>query len=75
MHLRRPRAVSAAALAVAPVSAVDSPAASVATAAPAGNVVVFGDSYAANPDQIRNVMRKIPGASAAAYENYPSTGG
>lgn len=80
MHLRIHRAVSAGALAatalaVAPVSAVDSPAASVAAAAPAGNIVVFGDSYAANPDQIRNVMRKIPGASAAAYENHPSTGG
>lgn len=52
-------------------------AAPAAPAAPAqwGNVVVFGDSYAANPDQHRNNIAKIPGMARLDYiEDYPRTG-
>lgn len=40
-----------------------------------GNVVVFGDSFAANPDQHRNRIRKIPGTESMKYlTDYPTTG-
>lgn len=42
-----------------------------APAAPAGNVVVMGDSYAANPDQYYNTLRGIDGF---VPDNYPVTG-
>lgn len=47
-----------------------------AHAAPAGNVVVFGDSYAANPDKWKNYLNHVPGSSTnPAIATYPSTGG
>ncbi|QYH20006.1 esterase [Corynebacterium aquatimens] len=40
-----------------------------------GNVVVFGDSFPANPDQHRNRIAKIPGSSNLPYiADYPRTG-
>lgn len=40
-----------------------------------GNVVVFGDSFPANPDQHRNNVAKIPGTASLSYiEDYPRTG-
>lgn len=35
----------------------------VASAAPTGNLVTLGDSYSANPDQVRNTFRGVPGAT------------
>lgn len=47
----------------------------VAAAQPGGNVVVFGDSFAANPDQQRHWAAKIPGmASSDFVANYPKKG-
>ena len=42
-----------------------------ATAAPAGNIVTFGDSFSANPDQWRNLVKDIPGTNL----DYPSKEG
>lgn len=42
-----------------------------ASAAPAGNIVTFGDSFSANPDQWRNLVRNIPGTNL----DYPSKAG
>lgn len=42
-----------------------------ATAAPAGNIVTFGDSFSANPDQWRNLVKDIPGINL----DYPSKEG
>lgn len=56
---RRIAAVAMTALA-ATTTAVAAPAAS---AAPGGNIVTFGDSFSANPDQWRNVVRNIPGST------------
>lgn len=47
----------------------------VAMAQPAGNVVVIGDSYAANPDNQRHWAAKIPGADGSSFlADYPSNG-
>ena len=43
-----------------------------ATAAPDGNVAVFGDSYAANPDQYYNTFRDVDGF---VPDNYPRESG
>ena len=43
-----------------------------ATAAPNGNVVVIGDSYAANPDQYYNTFRNVDGF---VPDNYPRQSG
>lgn len=43
----------------------------VASAAPSGNLVTLGDSYSANPDQVRNTFRGVPGAT----DNYPQREG
>lgn len=42
-------------------------ASSVAEAAEPGNIVTFGDSYTANPDELRNSFRWLP----LATDNYP----
>lgn len=47
-------------------------AAPAASAAPQGNVVIVGDSYAANPDQYYNTFRAIDGFVPPSY---PDTGG
>lgn len=52
-------------------SAVLAPSAS----ADSGNVVTFGDSFSANPDQVRNTLRDIPGPLGDWARDYPSTGG
>ncbi|MEY8567537.1 GDSL-type esterase/lipase family protein [Corynebacteriaceae bacterium 7-707] len=54
-------AVTGGAVAVAPAAA----------AAPSGNIVTFGDSFTANPDQLRNTLRMVP----AMTDGYPQTGG
>lgn len=42
----------------------------------AGNVVTFGDSFVANPDQFKNFTRKIPISSVQHYAwDYPSKAG
>lgn len=47
-----------------------------ATAAPAGNIVTFGDSYTANPDEIRNTIRDVPIQQVQDYVwRYPNQGG
>lgn len=46
-------------------------AAPAASAAPNSNVVIMGDSYAANPDQYYNTLRGIDGF---VPDNYPETG-
>ena len=47
-----------------------------AAAQPVGDVVVFGDSFAANPDQQRHWAAKIPGMASSDYlANYPKMGG
>lgn len=47
-----------------------------ATAAPAGNIVTLGDSYTANPDEIRNTIRDIPAKPVQDYVwNYPHQAG
>ena len=45
----------------------------IASAAPQGNIVYLGDSFTANPDQGRMIMRYFD--PAAAFNNYPSTRG
>lgn len=75
MHLRNmvTRGVAAAVFAV--VTAVSGAVAPAAHAAPAGNIVVFGDSFAANPEKWRNYMNRVPSSSTNPYvANYPSTG-
>lgn len=48
----------------------------VANAAPTGNIVTLGDSYTANPDQVRNTLRDIPIQPVQDYVwNYPSQEG
>ena len=48
----------------------------VANAAPNGNIVTLGDSYTANPDQVRNTLRDIPIQPVQDYVwNYPSQEG
>lgn len=42
-----------------------------ATAAPAGNIVTLGDSFSANPNQWRNLVKDIPGTNL----DYPSKEG
>lgn len=44
-----------------------------ASAAP-GNIVTFGDSFSANPDQVRNGLRGVPGIDAL-LGSYQETGG
>lgn len=46
-------------------------------AAPAGNIVTFGDSYTSNPDEIRNSLKKvqIPDVQHFVWGTYPSRGG
>ncbi|MCI1257000.1 MAG: GDSL-type esterase/lipase family protein [Corynebacterium provencense] len=44
-----------------------------ATAQP-GNIVTFGDSFSANPDQVQNTLRGVPGVSEVLGP-YPSTAG
>ncbi|SDS73665.1 GDSL-type esterase/lipase family protein [Corynebacterium timonense] len=58
---------------LAALSLVGAPA---AQAAQNGNIVTFGDSYTANPDEIRNALRGIEVRSVQEYvDDYPSTGG
>lgn len=48
----------------------------VANAAPTGNIVTLGDSYTANPDQVRNTLRDVPIKPVQDYVwNYPSQEG
>lgn len=72
--MRLPRVVAAVALAAA--TALSTPVAVTAHAAPAGNVVTFGDSYTANPDEIRNTLRgiNIPAVQEWVW-NYPHNDG
>lgn len=47
-----------------------------ANAAPNGNIVTLGDSYTANPDQVRNTLRDVPIKPVQDYVwNYPSQEG
>lgn len=68
------RFIAAAAVAVGLISpAVTS---APANAAPAGNIVTLGDSYTANPDEIRNTIRDIPAKPVQDYVwRYPNKGG
>ncbi|MGP9722689.1 GDSL-type esterase/lipase family protein [Corynebacterium sp. AOP40-9SA-29] len=48
----------------------------VASAAPGdGNVVAFGDSFSANPDQVRNTLHGVPGPIGEWADDYPQTAG
>lgn len=49
--------------------------AATASAAPAANTIVFGDSYYSNPDQLRNQLRGVPVVGDWARSNYPQTDG
>lgn len=72
MKLRRiVGGIAAGMMAVASISGVP------ADAAPNGNVVVFGDSYTSNPDELRNAVRRsaIPQLRDYAWNNYPSKNG
>lgn len=73
MKLRRTLAAFAAFTALAtPTLAAPAP----AQAAPQGNVVAFGDSFVANPDQFKNFTRKIPLEPVQRYAwDYPSKAG
>lgn len=69
----RLKGLTKALVAVAALAGCLSPA---AVAQPAGNVVVFGDSFAANPDQQRHWAAKVPGMGSSDYlTSYPTTGG
>lgn len=60
------------------LSVASGPLAPVSSAQPApnGNIVTLGDSYTANPDEIRNALRGVQVQSVQDYVNeYPSTGG
>ncbi|HIW91064.1 MAG TPA: esterase [Candidatus Corynebacterium avicola] len=46
-----------------------------ASAAPAGNIVTFGDSFTSNPDQVRNTFRGADGELGEWARNYPQTAG
>lgn len=51
-------------------------AAPAADAAPNGNIVTLGDSYTANPDQVRNALRDLNWQPVQDYvNNYPSRNG
>ena len=39
------------------------------------NIVTFGDSFTANPDQVRNSLRGVPGPVGDWANDYPQTGG
>lgn len=39
------------------------------------NIVTFGDSFAANPDQVHNTLRDIPGPIGDWADDYPKTAG
>lgn len=60
--------LAAAVVASAAFAGLDAP---TATAAPAENIVTFGDSFSANPDQWRNLVKDIPGTNL----DYPSKEG
>ncbi|MDN5581099.1 MAG: GDSL-type esterase/lipase family protein [Corynebacterium sp.] len=40
-----------------------------------GNIVAFGDSFAANPDQVRNTLHGVPGPIGDWADDYPQTAG
>lgn len=61
--------IAAAVVSAAALAGIVTPAA--ASAAPAGNIVTFGDSFSANPDQWRNLVKDIPGTNL----DYPSKEG
>lgn len=47
-----------------------------AQAAPSGNIVTLGDSYTADPDQVRNTLRDIPSGPIHDYVwSYPNKNG
>lgn len=47
-----------------------------AQAAPHGNIVTLGDSYTADPDQVRNTLRDIPSGPIHDYVwGYPNQNG
>jgi hypothetical protein len=68
LHRRHPLRIAAMALCAAAMTTAFTP---VTTAAPRGNIVTFGDSFTANPDQVKNTLRMIPGIT----NGYPQTGG
>lgn len=50
-------------------------AAPAATAQPVGNVVIIGDSFAANPDNQRHWVAKLPGSESSSFiADYPANG-
>lgn len=59
------------ALTAAALTGITAAVAPAASAAPAGNIVTFGDSFSANPDQWRNLVKDIPGTNL----DYPSKEG
>lgn len=72
MQFRRLLSTLAAVLTLA-AGAVQSP---VSGAAPVGNIVTLGDSYTANPDQIRNSLRRVNIPAVQDFVgNYPHQSG
>lgn len=66
-------AAGAALLASLGLSATLAPAAHAAPGT--GNIVAFGDSFAANPDQVRNTLHGVPGSIGDWADDYPQTAG
>lgn len=71
MSVRKIAAMIATVIGCAAVGVAAAPVAGAAT----GNVVVFGDSFSANPDQIRNAVRGVPGPVGDWANDYPQTNG
>lgn len=73
MRIRRLITTLAAAATIAAPVAITT---SGADAQPNGNAVAFGDSFVANPDQWKNMAKKIPAQSSQAYGwDYPHKSG
>lgn len=81
-HARRHRRnhlttrVLAAGVAVAAAAGIAAVVSPTAGASDTGNIVTFGDSFTANPDQVRNTLRDVPGPLGEwARDGYPETNG